>query len=605
MDDAARITKNRACVECKKHKVKCDKKPGDFACARCRKHNYKCASNNPFQRFFEDDLSWKRTATAKTAQLQAAVDELLRHNGFQHLSNYGSSVSQLSPPLDPIISTYPYPETTALSVTLETSPEPEIEPELASSPINNFFEVTKPPDTQSEHSAPTTADPLGDDLISRGILSLKEAEYLFTFFNRKVNHYLCGGIALVHSDLASVRPSSCLLLTVILTVAALHIPGKSDVFDICYSAFISALSNSTFDRCHTLDDIRGLIIGAFWLPDLNWMLSSHAVRIATEMGLHHSLRKLYHGKPNQFERTQLWYLLYICDHHFSIGYNRPPLTCESEGIMNYEAFLRHPSARLGDVRLIAQVTLFLSLTKAYHRFGSDLEEPLEEPDLHALRGLNLEIETWRMKWEPKSEDNMYVGAYPSKSIILHYYFARFQLNSLALRAITSDISLSTDRRESANIAVSSAIATLNMVLHEPDIRAALVGVPLFTHTMIAVSAIFLLKTAWKWNSVLSIDRRQILTLVQNVIDIVSGVKASDKHPIYHITSGLKKMLTKLWSRENRIPAQANNTANGIAVIENEDLLQALSGSFETFEPKYLETWNEFPTSLDSFPILLS
>ena len=114
-----------------------------------------------------------------------------------------------------------------------------------------------------------------------------------------------------------------------------------------------------------------------------------------------------------------------------------------------------------------------------------------------------------------------MGTYPSKGVVLHYYFAKFHLNSLSLRAISSDANLSIDRCEAANTAISSAMATLNMVLHEPDIRKALVGVPLFTHTMVAFSAVFLLKVAWKWGSApLNIDHHQVLGLVQDVIDVL-------------------------------------------------------------------------------------
>lgn len=297
----------------------------------------------------------------------------------------------------------PRAETATMSMTRENSQEPEAEPELISAPMRSLYEVTKLRNLRSDPpNHPPTINGVEDDLISRGLLPLREAENLFRFFSTKMNQFLWGGIALVHSDLESVRKSSSLLLTAILAVAALHIPDRNDIFDVCYSGFIGVLSTSTFNRYHTLDEIRGLAIGAFWLSDLSWMLSGHAIRMATEMGLHQSLHKLFRGKPDQFERAQLWYLLYVCEHHFSIAYSRPPVIYEGEGIANYEGFLQHPSAGPGDVRLIAQVALFLILTKAYHRFGSDIEQPLEETDFLILRGFNVEIETWRMKWEPKS-----------------------------------------------------------------------------------------------------------------------------------------------------------------------------------------------------------
>jgi len=40
------------------------------------------------------------------------------------------------------------------------------------------------------------------------------------------------------------------------------------------------------DRYHALDDVRVCAIGAFWLSDVSWKLSGHAIRIATELNLH-------------------------------------------------------------------------------------------------------------------------------------------------------------------------------------------------------------------------------------------------------------------------------------------------------------------------------
>jgi hypothetical protein len=333
------------------------------------------------------------------------VADLLRQNNLQALSHYGSSPLVVSPLFHPEISLGPRADaaTMDMSMTRENSQDPEAEPELVSTPMQSLFEVTKLRNLRS--SLPNQPPPVNgaeDDVISRGLLPLEEAENLFAFFNQRLNHFLWGGIALVHPNLASVRRSSSLLSTAILAVAALHISGRDDIFDICYSAFITVLSNTTYNRYHNLDEIRGLTIGAFWLSDLSWMLSGHAVRIATEMGLHQSLQKMLRGKSDQFERAQLWYLIYVCDHHFSIAYSRPPVIHGSEGITGYERFLQHPSAGPGDIRLLAQVVLFLMLTNASHQFGSDIEQPLEESDIRLLRIFNIEIDTWRIKWEPKS-----------------------------------------------------------------------------------------------------------------------------------------------------------------------------------------------------------
>jgi hypothetical protein len=102
-----------------------------------------------------------------------------------------------------------------------------------------------------------------------------------------------------------------------------------------------------------------------------------------------------------------------------------------------------------------------------------------------------------------------------------------------------------DRRSCVDIAISSAMAILRTVLDEPDIRKALVGVPLYLHTMIACAAAFLLKMQLKWKTVLlDANSTMIYDLVNDVIKLLRDVKASERHLTYHIAKGLRKMSEK-------------------------------------------------------------
>lgn len=75
--------------------------------------------------------------------------------------------------------------------------------------------------------------------------------------------------------------------------------------------------------------------------------------------------------------------------------------------------------------------------------------------------------------------NKYIGSFPPKGIVLYSYFAKFQLNSFAVRGINIyEGIISTERKEFANMAVSAAASSLTFVLEEEDLRRALVGTPL-------------------------------------------------------------------------------------------------------------------------------
>jgi hypothetical protein len=269
--------------------------------------------------------------------------------------------------------------------------------EAVTEPMQSIVDVTSA--TRAVSSPTVLPDNGHDDLIRSGVLSLNMAEALFTFFSERMNQYLWGGIALVHDDLAATRRSSVLLSTAVLTVASMHLSGKEDLFDRCCARFSSLVAKTMVVSTHTLDTIRALIIGAFWLYDWSWKLSGLAVRIATELNLHHAYQQLMRGDTAAFERTRLWYLLYVCDHHFSIAYGRPPMTYTSPAIRGHKAVLNMPQAGPQDYRIISQVEIFHCLNDAYDTFGVETPSPLQDSDVGKLQEFGLRIESWRVQWQ--------------------------------------------------------------------------------------------------------------------------------------------------------------------------------------------------------------
>lgn len=165
---------------------------------------------------------------------------------------------------------------------------------------------------------------------------------------------------------------------------------------------------------------------------------------------------------------------------------------------------------------------------------------------------------------------------------MHYHFSRLQLNSVALRTYHSSTStriMSPERVKRANLAIESAIATLEVVLDEPDIQRALVGVPLYLHSMITFAAVFLLKIAAKGcssgipgnnvqqNSIasaaLNIDLTFVRDLVGRTVDLMVSCsrRASERHLSHHIARGLRKMLAGFeeWEKRCSTNASAGNS----------------------------------------------
>ncbi|ETI29231.1 hypothetical protein G647_01684 [Cladophialophora carrionii CBS 160.54] len=421
------------------------------------------------------------------------------------------------------------------------------EREINAVPMQTLMEVTTPQDTPASGGRiEVEAAAQGRDLISTSELSPSHASDLFILFRDRMNRYLWGGVAFPHDSLPPVRRSSRLLSTVVFTIASLHVPDKEAQFDMCYKEYVSLVAEAMIARHHNLDDIRALVLGAFWLPDLSWKLSGLAVRIATELNLHQAFHQ-----PSSFEdetkftNARLWYLLYVCDRHFSITHGRPPMLNGNSAIDKYDKFLASPLSTPGDKRLISQVDLFQTLDEAYHTFGADTTLPLEESNFQVLRQFTVKVEKWRLEWESRLVLDPLIDTYPSKGVALHYHLAKLQLNSLALRGMLLGASLSVDRMDAAHVAVASAMAALRLVLDEPCIRASIIGVPLFKHAMFTFSAVFLLKVSCQWNAALYIDQAQVLDLVQSVVDLTRSFSINRRHLVYHITKGLAEAVQRI------------------------------------------------------------
>ncbi len=250
------------------------------------------------------------------------------------------------------------------------------------------------------------------------------------------------------------------------------------------------------------------------------------------------------------------------------------MIAESLQIREHELFLQSSFADAIDRRVLSQVSLMQILTRVYDRFV-ERKLPHHDPagamlsdnDFADLRNFNLEIDQWRMRWVARQENNQFIGSFPPKGIVLYSYFAKLQLNSLAVRGVSlSQGRLSTERKEFANMAISAAASILTFVLEEEDMRKALVGTPLYVHTMIAFASVFLMKVATKWNRImgLNVEPNYVSHLLERMIVLLKRSVTSDRHLLHHIAFGLEKMLANLRSAPKKTPKPLEEVSNGVS-----------------------------------------
>ncbi|KAL2786158.1 hypothetical protein BJX66DRAFT_38724 [Aspergillus keveii] len=580
-DDAAKPRLTRACAECKKHKIKCFVHPGQTACNKCIKSGVQCVPHNFAQKFIDDDAAWKAQAAAKIDRLKDTVEYLLHHNNLPSLAtaedqqDHERSMQTLSP-----LSAVP-----SESVGGNFTPEgPSVglrgqdDSDLVPLPMNNLYSLIDPNNSQLIRVDP--ADVNGPDFISQGVLPISEAEFLFDHYRRHINPLLWDGILCSHKSLREARESSSLLVAVVLTVAALHIPNKEQSLHATYGAFISLMRGSCLLRCQNLDVIRALCIGAFYLTSLSWALCSRAVRVATEMNLHKSSLQFARGSLESYERVRLWYVLYVCDHQFALAYGRPPMMHEDAAIRNAEKLLTSGLSSKGDHGLVAQVKLFRILASGYFMHGCDPDLELSGQDFERLKEFDISVDQWRLEHQPKETGSVRDSMIPPAANSLYYHLARFQLNSVALRGVsassqgqdssaatttttTPSLDMNWERQEASNIAIMTAMSTAKLIADDSGLQRALIGLPIFVHAMIAVCASFLLKMAVVFGKSdlgsdgtmlpkdlarygLNFHTRTALTNVERLVRVLSQVadNASQRHVVRQVVTGLGELLQR-------------------------------------------------------------
>ncbi|KEF58831.1 uncharacterized protein A1O9_03674 [Exophiala aquamarina CBS 119918] len=565
--------KGRACLACRKLKVKCDSlERGDAGCSRCQRLSLECVTSKRMRVSLEDD---NENPHPSIVRLDRAVEDILSRLKMPSLDAYGlPGTSETRPAVAPtLLAPTSQPGTnvpdTAAQTTRENSrdpnPEGQGEHEMAPAPMGSLYEVTQLNTLRSrlKYGDPARRNSkknMEADLIALGILTVDEAEEMLALFKTSLSRYLFDATIQDSRTLLSVRESSTLFFTAMVTVTSLHIPGKERIHEQSAKHLRELIATSFFDRFHTLEDIRALTIAAFWLPDLSWKLSGHCVRMATELNLHqafykalYSLRQSPSEREHAFERARLWYLLYVLDHHFSIAYGRPPVTAELQAIKEYEVFLNAPECTTSDRRVLSQVTLFIILSKAYNHFGLEAERLMEGDDATLLTHQRFieDLDQWRYQFRHALQRDPHVGDYPAVGVELHYHFASMMLNSLALRGrslftISSTSTLPTSLRPLASHAISSAHQILMIVLEEPNIRDSMVGVPLYLHTVIAFAVVFLIKMSSRWMSIgVSIDpETRTKPLIEAVIALFRACKAGKAHMLYSMADGFERLLRR-------------------------------------------------------------
>lgn len=228
-------------------------------------------------------------------------------------------------------------------------------------------------------------------------MNLGKAEELFAVFKNRLGHFLYS-IMCPYDNLMELRQSSQFLTTSVCTISALHDPACTELFDVCQREFWNLVGRAMFSHSPSIDDIRAFIIGAFWLSNVSLALSGHAIRMATGLQYHQAFCKALEGSRERFREAQLWYVLFILDHHWSIIYGRPPVLHEQEPFRRSDDLLKCSFASEADVRIYSQVSLFLITNRVYEMNAMDHSRSFPNLITGQSRVYSTELDKWYKIW---------------------------------------------------------------------------------------------------------------------------------------------------------------------------------------------------------------
>lgn len=590
-----------ACVACRKQKIKCHMPAGGQPpCTRCRKRGLPCTVNKSLQMLLESDVAWKQRMERRLARLEKgmervgkrlAVDGLLEgEDGNDDERESDDAEAQGGRNADDSV---PHGNPRTEHISQPNRIGAQISPEQGEKHTPQNFEIVMDPDAgpaavpgsvvspvvlpgqDPQQQKIRSGTPASLDLITRGIVTATQAQAYLDIYQNRLDHFIYRILGNQRRTLAQVRAASPLLLAAICAVGALHLAAPE--FERCYQEFVSIAAAQSFSRRgNSADDVRGLCLAAFWLSGISWTCIGTAVRIATEIQLHRSIYPALAGgggstadrDGTHYRRTRLFYLVYVCDHHFSVAYGRPPLTGPCDAIHRAGEFLSTPFADEDDARLVSQVQFWQVGTEIYTTFGTDIARPLDARTIAPLRRLALRLDAIRADWTDRFGRNPYVGNYPRKGVGLHAHFAKLYLYSMAFRGVgrpgykPAEIALDVD--ELAHAALLAATAILDAVVTDREIQGYLNGLPTYFDVMIAFAVVFVLKVAsTKYAACVRADGRELRALVGKLVAVLHDVTADmhRQHLLVSVARGAETLLARCNAEAERIPTATPLPAN--------------------------------------------
>lgn len=258
------------------------------------------------------------------------------------------------------------------------------------------------------------------------------------------------------------------------------------------------------------------------------------MRIGSQLDLHRCITKMPHTKLLCYDRTRLFYLVCLCDHHCSLKYGRPPMTQEWRTLKTPATFLHSEFSTRRDLSLISQLELWTTTRAVFEQFGADVESSAASQKLDEVDRLGQAYHSWHHTWCSVLGVNGSAGSLAE----LYYNCALLYLHSHIHRGGSQHQMLSPGATltELHSRFRKSAHAVLRIIT---DGGLRILDLPSYFGTMLAFATVSLIKIV-REDQLLDADRQDILRLLSRLTETFRQIKLP--HHVAHPFSGIAKGL---------------------------------------------------------------
>ncbi|KAJ3539905.1 hypothetical protein NM208_g5293 [Fusarium decemcellulare] len=557
--------KVKACTSCRKQKVRCYMDDGP-PCKRCVEKGLSCVLNKSLQTLISERLPQTDALVQDLEMVCSSVQHILRTLNLPGLGPLQSTKNIIHTPISASQG-----DQDDAGPSCDNSPKlsPEHERDLPKVPIESVYHLTKlsalrsPDFVEDTHNERQPGSSTTNDFIAQGLVSLQDAERLYGFYLSRLDDYIYG-VGGRYTSLSIVRQKSPILTAAILTVAAMHDPQSNSIYPICQKEFRRLTTDLIFDRHIDRDHLRALCIASYWLNDASWMLAGVASRRAATLNIAaHFSRLKKESNEDAADFVRIWYLVYICDQHLSTLYGRQSETREDFAIQKWETLINAPTVTTGDQRLVSQVALLTIIHKIRELFGADADQPIPVVFLTQINNFSRQLDQWVGHWTstfPEYQENF--GTFPRKGALFHFQFAKLYLFSHIFRGL-GDSEIPMAFIDAAHGATTAATSIINMIITEPDVRVALVGLPCYLQSMIGFACMFLAKLNTIHGDKM-IERRVVIDLISRLIEVYRMTPVGKWHLVHLLPKGLDRIVAMLQQPRSARPNNVfgSQTAEG-------------------------------------------